>query len=116
MSSGICAPAAVAINLNIRKIRELAGFKLKGINKNPFNPRTVIPYKIKSSSYVRLIAYDILGKETQRLVDQYQQPGEYEVDFIGKYGASGVYFYRIEVTDEKSNKIFSETKRMMLIK
>lgn len=35
MSSGICAPAAVAINLNIRKIRELAGFKLKGINKNP---------------------------------------------------------------------------------
>ncbi|WP_322648957.1 hypothetical protein [Nostoc sp. ChiVER01] len=35
MSSGIYAPAAVAINLNIRKIRELAGFKLKGINKNP---------------------------------------------------------------------------------
>ncbi|WP_375501007.1 hypothetical protein [uncultured Nostoc sp.] len=35
MSSDICAPAAIAINLNIRKMRELAGFKLKGINKNP---------------------------------------------------------------------------------
>ncbi|MBW4424869.1 MAG: hypothetical protein KME50_10560 [Nostoc desertorum CM1-VF14] len=35
MSSDIYAPAAVAINLNIRKIRELAGFKLKGINKSP---------------------------------------------------------------------------------
>jgi hypothetical protein len=35
MSSGIYAPAAVAINLNIRKIHELAGFKLKGINKSP---------------------------------------------------------------------------------
>ncbi len=35
MSSGICAPAVVTINLNIRKIRELAGFKLKGINKSP---------------------------------------------------------------------------------
>jgi hypothetical protein len=35
MSSGICAPAAVTSNLNIRKIRELAGFKLKGINKSP---------------------------------------------------------------------------------
>ncbi|MBG1243568.1 hypothetical protein [Nostoc sp. NZL] len=35
MSSGIYARAAVAINLNIRKIRELAGFKLKGINKSP---------------------------------------------------------------------------------
>lgn len=35
MPSGICARAAVAINLSIRKMRELAGFKLKGINKSP---------------------------------------------------------------------------------
>ncbi|MBC1219315.1 hypothetical protein GNF10_35980 [Nostoc sp. UCD121] len=35
MPSGICARTAVAINLNIRKMRELAGFKLKGINKSP---------------------------------------------------------------------------------
>lgn len=35
MPSGICARAAVAINLSIRKMHELAGFKLKGTNKNP---------------------------------------------------------------------------------
>lgn len=91
-------------------------FELKQNYPNPFNPRTVIPYKIKSSSYVRLIAYDIIGKETQRLVGQFQQAGEYEVDFMGKYGASGVYFYRIEVEDNESGKVFSETKRMMLLK
>ena len=35
MSSGICARAAIAINLNIKKMRELAEFRLKGINKSP---------------------------------------------------------------------------------
>jgi hypothetical protein len=35
MPSGIYAPAAVAINLIIRKMRELARFKLKGTNKSP---------------------------------------------------------------------------------
>lgn len=50
------------------------------------------------------------------MVDQFQQAGEYEVDFMGKYGASGVYFYRIEVEDSRLGKIFSETKRMMLLK
>ncbi len=35
MSSGICTRAAVAIKLNIRKMRELAELKLKGINKSP---------------------------------------------------------------------------------
>lgn len=35
MPSGICARAALAINLSIRKMHELAGFKLKGTNKGP---------------------------------------------------------------------------------
>ena len=83
---------------------------------NPFNPRTIIPYSLKSPAYVKLIAYDILGKEVQRLVDQKQNAGEYEVDFMGKFSASGVYFYRMEVTDDKSKHLFSETKTMILLK
>lgn len=35
LPSGICAPAAVAINLSIRKMYELARFKLKETNKSP---------------------------------------------------------------------------------
>ena len=83
---------------------------------NPFNPRTVIPYSLKKSAYVKLIAYDILGKEVYKMVDQKQEACEYEVDFIGKFSASGVYFYRMEVTDDKSRQLFAETKTMVLVK
>jgi hypothetical protein len=72
-------------------------FILKQNYPNPFNPRTVIPYSLKSAGYVRIIAYDILGREVQRLVDQKQSAGEYEVDFMGKFCSSGVYFYSMTV-------------------
>ncbi|RPI15916.1 MAG: T9SS C-terminal target domain-containing protein [Ignavibacteriae bacterium] len=86
-------------------------FILKQNYPNPFNPRTVIPYSLKSSAHVKLIAYDILGKEVQVMVDNYQQAGEYEVDFMGKFSSSGVYFYRMSVDDK-----VVDTKRMILIK
>ncbi len=92
-------------------------FELKQNYPNPFNPRTVIPYKLKKSAFVRLIAYEITGRETQIMVNQHQQAGEYEVDFIGKFAiSSGIYFYRIEVTDDKSKQLYTETKKMILIK
>jgi photosystem II stability/assembly factor-like uncharacterized protein len=86
-------------------------FILKQNYPNPFNPRTIIPYSLKSSAHVKLIAYDILGKEVQRLVDNYQQAGEYEVDFMGKFTATGVYFYQMTADDK-----IIDTKKMLLIK
>jgi photosystem II stability/assembly factor-like uncharacterized protein len=83
---------------------------------NPFNPRTVITYNLKSSGYVKLIAYDILGREVQRLVDSSQKAGEYEVDFMGKFSASGVYFYRMQVSNDNQKQLYSETKKMILLK
>ena len=91
-------------------------FILKQNYPNPFNPRTVIPYSLKSPAYVRLIAYDITGREVQKLVDQKQTAGEFEVDFMGKFVSSGVYLYRMQATDEKGNTSFSDTKKMILLK
>ena len=86
-------------------------FILKQNYPNPFNPRTVIPYSLKSAGYVRIIAYDLLGREVQRMVDGKQSAGEYEVDFMGKFTATGVYFYRMTVDD-----VVIDTKRMILLK
>jgi len=91
-------------------------FILKQNYPNPFNPRTVIPFSLKKSAYVKLIAYDITGREVQKMVDSKLQAGEYEVDFMGKFTSSGVYLYRMEVIDEKSKQLFTETKKMILIK
>jgi hypothetical protein len=44
---------------------------------------------------VRLVVYDLLGREVAVLVDGYQVPGEHRVTFDARKLASGVYFYRL---------------------
>jgi hypothetical protein len=96
-------------------------FSLSQNYPNPFNPTTVITYNIpsnvksqtlasQSGSNVKLVIYDLLGKEVTTLVNEKQSPGTYSVKFNGSNFASGVYFYRIEAGE------FVDTKRMVLLK
>ncbi len=77
---------------------------------NPFNPSTNIQYSIEKSSKVSLKVYDILGREVANLVNQYQAPGHYSVNFDASRLASGVYFYQIHAGN------FISVKKMMLLK
>lgn len=83
---------------------------------NPFNPETIINYRLPESGYVSLKVYDMLGRETAVLVDEYQNPGIYNVRFDifknanGRNLSSGMYFYRLQTSG------FTLTKKMMLIK
>ena len=82
---------------------------------NPFNPVTNIKYQITKSSLVTLKVYDILGKEVETLVNEYQQAGIYEAQFPNSSLnnsrlSSGIYFYRLTAGD------FSAVKRMILVK
>ncbi|MGA9293130.1 MAG: T9SS type A sorting domain-containing protein [Ignavibacteriaceae bacterium] len=63
---------------------------------NPFNSITRITYTIAAYHKVKLTVYDILGREVRILVDNYQEKGNYEVDFDASGLASGIYFYRLE--------------------
>lgn len=76
---------------------------------NPFNYRTIIPYQILSFSKVKLSVYDILGNLVKVLVDEYQQPRIYEVDFNAGELSSGVYFYKLEAFN-------TITKKMVILK
>ena len=80
---------------------------------NPFNPTTTIQYHIGgvvASTNVRLVVYDILGREVATLVNEVERPGRYTVHFDGSSLASGVYFYRLVAGS------FSKTKNMILLK
>ena len=77
---------------------------------NPFNPVTRIKYDVPKSSLVRIIIYNVLGREIETLVNEMLKPGSYEVTWDGSRYASGVYFYKL-VTDE-----YVETRKMVLIK
>ena len=84
---------------------------------NPFNPSTKIKFQIPVTPLsfgeglgVRLILYDNLGRQIETLVNQQLPPGIYEVDWNAAGYSSGVYYYRL------SSGIFSETKKLILIK
>ncbi len=76
---------------------------------NPFNLKTKIPYEILAYSKVKLVIYDILGREVKVLVDANQEKGLYEVDFDASGLASGIYFYRLEAFN-------TAVKKMILLK
>jgi hypothetical protein len=80
---------------------------------NPFNPCTKINYELPKDSKVKLVIYDILGREIKTLVNELKQAGRYTVEFNGTQYASGVYFFRILVEEGKS---YSSVKKMVLIK
>ncbi len=85
-------------------------FSLSQNYPNPFNPITSIKYSISSSQNIKLVVYDILGKEVTTLVNEKQSIGDYEVRFDGSKLSSGIYFYKLSAEN------FSDVKSMILIK
>jgi hypothetical protein len=61
-------------------------------------------------SNVRLIIFDITGREITTLVNEQLNPGTYEVTFDGSNLPSGIYFYKLTAGD------FTDTKKLVLIK
>jgi subtilisin family serine protease len=85
-------------------------FSLEAAYPNPFNPVTTLRYALPDAATVRLVVYDLLGREVARLVEGVQQAGYHAVAFDGARLASGVYLYRLEAG------AFVQTRRMTLVK
>jgi exonuclease III len=108
-------------------------FSLSQNYPNPFNPTTTIEYQIPESTVmlnsfqhlnnsetpkqvrgdiinVKLVVYDILGREVITLVNQKQKPGNYKISFDGSNLVSGIYYYQLVI-----NQIV-ETNKMTLLK
>ncbi len=74
-------------------------FTLLGVYPNPFNPTTVLSYKLQDASFVNLTVYDINGRQVAELVNGWRDMGVHEVTFDGANLSSGVYIYRLEAGD-----------------
>ncbi|MGB2866996.1 MAG: T9SS type A sorting domain-containing protein, partial [Bacteroidota bacterium] len=77
---------------------------------NPFNPTTVISYKLSAVGNVSLRIFDILGREVAVLVNESKNPGSYSVTWDASKLPSGVYFSKLEVEGK------SIIKKMLLLK
>jgi hypothetical protein len=110
-------------------------YELEQNYPNPFNPTTRIKYMVAGSavpissnrdepppaeagrgdegrgaSHVRLVVYDVLGREVAELVNEKKAPGNHEVSFDGSGLTSGVYLYRLTAGS------FSAARKMLLLK
>jgi hypothetical protein len=86
------------------------GYRLSQNYPNPFNPSTKISFALPKADHVKLVVFDVLGREAAILVNQFMNAGQWDVDFNAAGLTSGVYFYRLETGS------FTETKKMLLIK
>ncbi len=97
-------------------------YKLEQNYPNPFNSKTIISYKLKDKGYVKLMVYDIKGERIAVLVNEEKEAGYYEVDFPSVEMEhtpplpSGIYLYRIEVLREGNIPVYTEMRKMVLVK
>ena len=87
-----------------------AEFALQQNYPNPFNPSTLIHYELPGDVMVRLVVYDILGREVATLANERKQAGKYDVAFNAAALSSGIYVYRMQAGD------FVSMKKMLFLK
>lgn len=85
-------------------------FSLSQNYPNPFNPITKIKFAVPLASSVKLIVFDVIGREVATLVNNQLKAGTYEADFDASMYASGVYFYKLQAGD------YTAIKKMVLVK
>jgi len=82
---------------------------------NPFNSTSNFKFEIarhggSSTSDVKIVVYDLSGREVEVLVNERLQPGTYQTQWNASAYSSGVYFYKLETEG------YTSTKKMVLIK
>lgn len=85
-------------------------FSLEQNYPNPFNPETVVRYQVPVASDLKIIVYDLLGRQVAVLVNDRKEAGSYEVKFSGTGLASGVYFYRLQAGS------YVNTRKLLLLR
>jgi catechol 1,2-dioxygenase len=92
------------INLDIQS------FHLSSPHPNPFNPTTNIVLNQNQNGSIKIIIYDIKGRELKILFDGIMQPGRFSFTWDATIYPTGVYFVKAISKNQK------QVKKIMLIK
>ncbi len=94
-----------------------AKFELHQNYPNPFNPVTNINFDITKDSRVNITIFDVNGKAAVILVDENLSAGSYKADWDAGNYSTGIYYYKITVSESGSEKeYFTKTHKMVLVK
>jgi hypothetical protein len=83
---------------------------------NPFNPLTTINYNVPELSNVKITVYNIIGEKIKELIDLPHKAGSHQIRFDAINLSSGVYFYKMDARAIHSSSVFTDVKKMMVIK
>lgn len=86
------------------------GYHLEQNFPNPFKASTMIKYSIPKQTHVTLTVFDFGGRAYKTLVDEVQQAGNHEVEFVLNDFDESVLFYSLRTND------YQTTKNMVFIK
>ncbi len=77
---------------------------------NPFNPSTTIRFDVANTSSVKLIVYDLLGREVTSLVDGNLTAGKHHRVLDLNASPSGIYFVKMDAEN------YSNVQKVVLLK
>ncbi len=83
---------------------------------NPFNPATTITFELPDRANVEVVIFDVTGRKVRTLLHERRGSGEHIINWDGRDDAgvpvsSGVYLCKLS-----TDKGYSETKKMTLVK
>jgi PKD repeat protein len=98
-----------------------AKFNLEQNYPNPFNPTTEITFALSEAGKVTVSIFSETGQIVKQLASGKHASGYHRIQWNGRNEsgravAAGVYFYQLVVTGENGETVFTETKRMTLVK
>ena len=85
-------------------------YSIHNIYPNPFNPITHITYGLPENSNVKIIVYDLTGKQLRTLINEFQTSGYYNLEWDASSYPSGVYFIKMVCGR------ISQSKKIILLK
>jgi hypothetical protein len=77
---------------------------------NPFNPVTTIEYDVPKGNHVKIVVYDVNGRQVGILADDYKPAGSYRINYDASHLSSGIYYYTI------ISENYRQTRKMVLLK
>jgi len=117
LETGFRDTSSVMVEKNYSSIEEVdidpllpSSAALTNIYPNPFNASVTIEYALPSPSQVKLVIYDVLGRQVVKLDDAYRVAGQHTITWTPANIASGLYFAVFESNDIRS------TRKLLLMK
>ncbi|MBN2007901.1 aryl-sulfate sulfotransferase [candidate division KSB1 bacterium] len=91
-------------------------FRLGQNFPNPFNPQTMIPIYVQQASHVNLCIYNLQGQLVRTLLNANVEAGSHQVRFQADLLPSGLYFCQMDVRSNTERTIYSDSRKLLLLK